>query len=349
MNFCSDNATGVAAEILAAIVAANDGATMPYGNDDLTKSAKAAIADVFECEADVFLLASGTAANALCLSVMAPPYGSIFCHAQSHIQNDECGAPEFYTGGAKLVPMEGDHGKILGPDLKSLIENTDPDVHHVRPAAVSITQSTEAGTVYTVDEVTGIADLAHSCGLKLHMDGARFANAVAAIGCSPAELTWRAGVDALSFGATKNGALAVEAAVLFDRGLAATFASRRMRGGHLLSKSRFLAAQFGAYLEQGRWLGYASHANAMAARLAAGIKGITGARILHPVQANEIFVSLPETVLKGLEGDGFEFYRWEGEASTTIRLVCAFNTESKDVDAFIDSTRTYADQQPANT
>jgi threonine aldolase len=343
MNFCSDNSTGAADEILAAIVAANDGATMPYGNDDLTRRAEAAIADVFECEADVFLLVSGTAANALCLSVMAPPFAAVYCHAQCHIHNDECGAPEFYTGGAKLVPLEGDHGKIRGPDLKTLLENADPDPHHVRPAAVSLTQSTEAGTVYSIDEIAGIADLAHGHGLKLHMDGARFANAVASLGCSPADLTWRAGVDALSFGATKNGALAAEAAVLFDRSLAATFASRRMRGGHLLSKSRFLAAQFDAYLTDGRWLGYAAHANAMAARLAAGIEGIAGARIVHPVQANEIFVSLPETVLKGLESDGFRFYRWGGEASTTIRLVCAFNTESKDVDAFVESARTYAD------
>ena len=344
MNFCSDNSTGAADEILAAIVAANDGATMPYGNDDLTRQAEAAIAEVFECEADVFLLASGTAANALCLSVMAPPYGAIYCHAQSHIHLDECGAPEFYTGGAKLVPMEGDHGRIRAADLKNLLHDYDPDVHHVRPAAVSITQSTEAGTVYSIDEIAAIADLAHGHGLKLHMDGARFANAVAGLGCSPADMTWRAGVDALSFGATKNGALAAEAAVLFDRSLAPTFASRRMRGGHLLSKSRFLAAQFDAYLSEGRWLDYASHANAMAARLAAGIEGIEGACILHPVQANEIFVSLPETVLKGLEGDGFGFYRWEGEASTTIRLVCAFNTKASDVDAFAEAARGHADR-----
>jgi threonine aldolase len=342
MNFCSDNSTGAADEILAAIVAANDGATMPYGNDDQTRGAEATIADVFECEADVFLLASGTAANALCLSVMAPPVGAVYCHARSHIHNDECGAPEFYTGGAKLVPLEGDHGRIRAPDLKTLLETVNPDVHYVRPAAVSLTQSTEAGTVYSIDEIAGIADLAHGHGLKLHMDGARFANAVAALGCSPADLTWRAGVDALSFGATKNGALAAEAVVLFDRSLAATFASRRMRGGHLLSKSRFLAAQFDAYLCDGRWLGYAAHANAMAARLAASIEGIAGARILHPVQANEIFVSLPETILKGLEGDGFGFYRWGGEASTTIRLVCAFNTTESDVDAFVESARGHA-------
>ncbi len=340
MNFCSDNTTGAADEILAAIAAANDGAVMPYGNDDLTRRAEAAIAEVFETEADVFLLASGTAANALCLSVMVPPFGAVYCHAQSHIQIDECGAPEFYTGGAKLEPMEGDHGRIRAADLKDLLENANPDVHHVPPGGVSITQSTEAGTVYAIDEIAEIADLAHGHGLKLHMDGARFANAVASLGCSPADLTWRAGVDALSFGATKNGAFCAEAAVLFDRGLAATFAFRRMRGGHLLSKSRFLAAQFDAYLTDGRWLDYAAHANAMAARLAAGIEGIAGARILHPVQANEIFVTLPETVLKGLESDGFGFYRWEGEAA--IRLVCAFNTDASDVDAFVEAARGHA-------
>lgn len=342
MNFCSDNAVGAAEEILAAIAAANDGAVMPYGDDDLTRRAQAAIAETFETEADVFLLASGTAANALCLSVMTPPFGAVYCHAQSHIQSDECGAPEFYTGGAKLAALEGDHGKIRAADLQALLENADPDVHHVPPAAVSITQSTEAGTVYAIDEIADIADLAHGHGLKVHMDGARFANAVASLGCSPADVTWRAGVDALSFGATKNGAFCAEAAVLFDRGLAPTFAFRRMRGGHLLSKSRFLAAQFDAYLSDGRWLRFAAHANAMAARLAAGLDGIAGARILHPVQANEVFVSLPEPVLRGLEGDGFRFYRWEGEESTTIRLVCAFNSGTGDVDAFAAAARRHA-------
>lgn len=342
MNFCSDNVTGAAPEVLAAIAAANEGAVMPYGNDDYTRAVERKIAAVFETEADVFMVATGTAANALCLSVMTPPFGAVFCHPDSHIHEDECGAPEFYTGGAKLVLLPDRGGKIAAADLAEALARPDHGVHHVQAAAVSITQASEAGTLYTPDEVRAISEVAHAQGLKVHMDGARFANAVAAVPAAPADLTWRAGVDALSFGASKNGALAAETAVLFDRSLAATFAYRRKRGGHLFSKMRLLAAQFDACLEDGRWLAWAGHANAMARRLADGLAAVPGARLRHECQANEVFVTLPEAVIAGLETDGFRFYRWEGPGSTTLRLVAAYNTRREDVDALIAAARRHA-------
>lgn len=339
MNFCSDNTTGMAPEILAALAAANDGNAIAYGDDDLTRRVEAAIGELFETEADVFMVATGTAANALSLSVMTQPYGGIYCHAESHLEVDECGAPEFYTGGAKLVLLESADGKIKADDLARRLAAPDHGVHHVQESALSLTQATEAGTVYTIDEVAGIAELAHGHGLAVHMDGARFANAVAALGCSPAAASWRAGVDILSFGASKNGALAAEAVVVFERSLAATLAFRRKRGGHLLSKMRFLAAQFEAYLEDGLWLRCAAHANAMARRLGEGLEGVPGAQLANPVDANEIFVTLPEAVIAGLLEDGFQFYRWPGEDSTVVRLVCAFNTRAEDVEAFIAAAR----------
>lgn len=335
MNFCSDNVTGAAPEILAAIATANDGPAMAYGDDPLTQRVERRIAEVFECEAEVFLVATGTAANSISLSVMAPPFGAIFCHPESHIECDECGAPEFYTGGAKLVHLPSADGKVHADSLAAALAAPDHGVHHVRAAAVSLTQASEAGTVYTPDEVRAVAEAAHDAGLKVHMDGARFANAVAALGCSPAETSWKVGVDILSFGASKNGALAAEAIVVFDRPLADQLAYRRKRGGHLFSKMRFLAAQFDAYLTDDLWLSLAAHANRAARRLADGLAGVPGARFLHPVEANEMFVELPEAAIRALEDAGFRFYRWPGEGARLLRLVTAWNTTDADVDAFV--------------
>jgi threonine aldolase len=343
MNFCSDNFAGADPEILAALTAANGGSVMAYGDDDLTRRVEAKIAGVFETAADVFLVATGTAANSLCLSVMAPPFGAVFCHPGSHIQMDECGAPEFFSGGAKLLPLPDHDGKIRAEDLRAALDVPNHGVHHVKEAAVSITQSSEAGTVYSIDEVRDIAAVAHEAGLMVHMDGARFANAVVGLGCSPAEATWRAGVDALSFGASKNGALGAEAAVLFERSLAETFAYRRKRSGHLFSKMRFLAAQFDAYLEDDLWLRNAAHANAMAARLADGLRAVPGASLRTPVEANELFPVLPEAVIQGLEEEGFQFYRWPGSVVPMVRLVTAFDTRMEDVDAFIASARRHGE------
>ena len=220
MNFCSDNVTGVSPEIMAAIVAANDGAAMSYGNDEYTQNLQAKFSELFETPVTVFPVATGSAANALALSVIAPPYGAIYCHAESHINVDECGAPEFYTGGAKLVTLTGNHGKIDAENLAKILNRAGAGfVRHVQPAGVSITQATEAGTIYNADEISQIAEVTHAHNLQLHMDGARFANAVASLGCSPADITWRTGVDVLSFGATKNGAMAAEAVVFFNQNL----------------------------------------------------------------------------------------------------------------------------------
>ncbi|MDJ0951443.1 MAG: low specificity L-threonine aldolase, partial [Alphaproteobacteria bacterium] len=343
MNFASDNTTIVAPEILAAIERANQGQAMPYGNDEITARLADRFAEVFETEVAVFPVAMGSAANSLGLATMTPPWGAIYCHEESHINMDECGAPEFYTGGAKLVAMAGAEGKLQAADLAERLGRAGTGVvHHVQPAAVSLTQSTEAGTVYTPDEIGAIAALCRAHTLGLQMDGARFANAVAALDCAPADITWRAGVDVLAFGATKNGAMAAEAVVFFRKDLAADFEFRRKRAGHLFSKMRFVSAQLEAYLADGLWLKNAAHANAMARRLADGLGAVEGARLLHPVEANEIFVALPEPVIRGLEGDGFLFYRWEGEGSTTLRLVTAFSSRQEDVDAFAAAARRHA-------
>lgn len=342
MNFCSDNVTAVAPEIMAALVAANEGAAMPYGNDEYSRRLEAKFSDLFETAVTVFPVATGSAANSLALSVMTPPFGAIYCHAESHINVDECGAPELYTGGAKLVTLPSSNGKIHASQLAKVLAVAGAGVvHHVQPSAVSITQASEAGTVYSTDEVRDIAEVIHAHGLRLHMDGARFANAVVSLGCSPADITWRAGVDALSFGATKNGAMAAEAVVFFNQSLAETFGYRRKRGGHLFSKMRFLSAQLEAYITDNLWLKNAAHANQMAAHLAEGLTELPGVHLCHPVEANEIFVQLPEEAIAGLLADGFQFYRWEGDDSTTLRLVTAFNTKQEDVTAFIQAARRY--------
>ncbi len=342
MNFCSDNVAGAAPEILDAVARANEGPAAAYGDDELSVRVAQKLADVFECQADVFFVTTGTAANALSLSVMAPPYGEIFCHPDAHIQVDECGAPELFTGGAKLTPLPSDDGKVHAGDLEAVLTAPDHGVHHVQAAALSITQASEAGTVYTPDEIRTLSTLAHDHGLSVHMDGARFANALVSLGCSPAEVTWKAGVDVLCFGASKNGALAAEAVVIFNKTLAETFAFRRKRGGHLISKMRFLAAQLDAYLEGDLWLKLARHANATAAKLAVGLKDVPGVSFMYTPQANEIFVELPENVILGLEADGFGFYRWPGDGAKAIRLVTAFNTRDEDVNAFIKSAKRHA-------
>jgi threonine aldolase len=343
MNFCSDNTAGAHPKILAALAAVNGGAAMPYGNDDVTRRVERKIRDLFERDCAVFLVGTGTAANALALAALAPNYGAVFCHPESHINMDECGAPEFYTGGAKLVGVPGAHGRMAAGELDRAVKAAGIGVvHHVQPAAVSITQATEAGTIYRASDIAALAEVAHRHGLALHMDGARFANALVHAGGSPADLTWRAGVDALSFGATKNGAFAAEAVVFFDPARAASLGFRRKRAGQLWSKMRFLAAQLDAYLDGDLWLANARHANSLAAELARGLASISGARIEHPVEANEIFVTLPEKAIGGLEADGFSFYRWLDATSTTLRLVTSFETDPAHVAAFIASARRHA-------
>jgi threonine aldolase len=334
VSFTSDNASGVAPEILRALADANEGAAMPYGEDAITRRVEKQLAEVFETDVVVFPVATGTAANALSLSVMVPPFGAVYCHEQAHVMVDECGAPEFYTGGAKLVPLSGANGKFDATGLAAAIKDVGV-VHAVQPAAVSLTQASEAGTVYTPTEIAAVAEVARGHGLGLHMDGARFANALVAGNHSPAEMTWKAGIEALSFGATKNGALGAEAVVFFKPELAATFAYRRKRGGHLFSKMRFLSAQLDAYLRDDLWLRNARHANAMAERLSTGLTAIAGVNLSHPVEANEIFARMPEAMIASLQAQGFGFYSWGAESRCEIRLVTSFDTNPEDVEAFI--------------
>ena len=341
MNFRSDNVSGIAPEILAAILAANSGDAPSYGADSITHRVTRRFAEIFEHEVAVFPVATGTAANALAVAALTPPWGAVYCHEDSHVQTDECAAPEFYAAGAKLVAVPGADAKLSPAAVEArMIEQG--VVHHAQPAAISISQATEAGTLYTPAEVAALGALAHRRGLALHMDGARFANAVAALGCSPAEITWRAGVDVLSFGATKNGALAAEAVIFFDPAKAADFAYRRKRGGHLFSKMRFLSAQLDAYLADDLWLRNARHANRVAARLADGLAQIAGARLRYPTQANEVFVELPEKAIRALAEAGFGFYRWGGESSPCLRLVAAFDSRLDDAEAFIAVARQHA-------
>jgi threonine aldolase len=344
MNFASDNVVGAAPEILAALIEANQGAAMPYGGDADTQRVCSRLSEVFETEVTVFPVATGSAANALALSVLSPPFGAIYCHTDAHINIDECGAPEFYTGGAKLVTLEGRHGKLPAADLASRLAQAGVGVvHHVQPAAVSITQATEAGTVYSIAEIKAIAQVAQAHQLPLHMDGARFANALVRLGCTPAEMTWKAGVDVLSFGATKNGAIAAEAVIFFKPELVKSFSYRRKRGGHLFSKMRFLSAQLEAYLQDELWLRLATHANQMADRLSQRLAELPGVTLAHPVEANEIFAYLPEAMIAGLLAEGFYFYRWTAsEAGTLVRLVTAFNTKEEDVEAFLNVAQRYA-------
>ena len=335
MNFASDNTSGISPEILAALAAANEGTVGSYGADPITARLEAKLADLFEHEVSVFPVATGTAANALALAAVTPPWGAVLCHPLAHIICDEANAPEFYTGGAKLVAVPGIDGKLAAADLAALLPGELGNVHSAQPAAISLTQATECGTAYRPSEIAEIATLAHRHGLAVHMDGARFANALVHLDVSPADLTWRSGVDVLSFGATKNGALGAEAIVFFDSARAKELPFRRKRAGHLFSKMRFLSAQLDAYVTDDLWRRNARHANLAAARLAEGLAALPGVRLRHPVEANELFVELPEAVISGLFEAGAKFYRWQGATSTCVRLVTAWNTADADVATFL--------------
>jgi threonine aldolase len=349
MNFASDNAAGIAPEILAAIAQANAGAALAYGQDDWTKRVEQKLAQLFEREVAVFLVPTGTAANALALAHLTPPWGAVLCHAEAHIAVDECGAPEFYGGGIKLIGLAGDGGKIAPATLRrALAEGQWGGPHHVSPAVLSLSQATEAGTIYRPSELRELADTAHQRGLAVHVDGARLANALARLNASLAQATWMAGVDALSFGATKGGALAAEAIVFFDPARGREMQERRKRGGHLISKHRFIAAQLEAYLADDLWLKLARHANAMADRLAAGLTG-AGLAPVWPVEANEVFAALPSHVDARLKAAGASYYPWTTDSlpngttlprdSILVRLVTSFATGVAEVDHFVAAVR----------
>lgn len=331
---------------MAAVNAANEGGMPSYGADALTARLQSAVNEVFETQVAIFPVATGTAANALALAQLVPPYGGVYCHEAAHIVTDECGAPEFFTGGAKLLGLPSADGRIGAEQLaESIAFANDMGVHHVKPAAVSLTQATECGTVYDPGEIAAIAAVAKRHRLAVHMDGARFANALAHLNCSPAAATWRCGVDALSLGATKNGTLCAEAVIFFDPAIARDFERRRKQAGHLWSKMRFLSAQLLAYLTDDLWLSNARHANAMATALARGLQDVPGVSLLQSVDANELFVALPERLVAALERDGFGFYRWPCpglRGAVAIRLVTSYATGSADVQAFVAAARELA-------
>jgi threonine aldolase len=332
MRFFSDNAAAACPEVMAALVEANRLDTA-YDGDAWSKRLNAAFSELFEREVEALWVATGTAANSLALAALCPPHGRIICHRSAHIEVDECGAPEFYTGGAKLLLGEGDAAKLTPETITDLLASVGKEVHQAPPSALSITNATEYGGVYTAVETAALGGLCKEHGLRFHVDGARFANAVVSLGASPADLTWRAGVDALSFGFTKNGGMSAEALILFDADLAKTIHYRRKRAGHLLSKGRYLAAQLLAMIEGGVWLRNARAANAAAARLA---EAAGPARLLHPVEANELFLQVGAEEAASLRAQGFDFYDWApGEA----RFVAAWDSDPAHVDALAAAIR----------
>ena len=345
MNFASDNTAGVAPEIMAALSQANEGFTLGYGNDAWTRRAEQRIAEVFKRDVAMFLVTTGTACNSLAIAHFTPPWGAVLCHEDAHIATDECGAPEFFGHGIKLVGLPGDGGKIAPGVLKAALEKPQWGApHHVAPSVLSLSQATEAGTIYRPDEIRALADIAHAHGLAVHMDGARLGNALARMNAPPDEATWKAGVDVLSFGATKGGAMAAEAIVFFDRERSAGMDRRRKRGGHLLSKHRFVAAQMEAYLTDDLWLRLARHANAMADRLSDRLAA-AGMPTVWPVEANEVFVLISRAARDRLKGQGAAFYERMADGlpksanvkpdSVLVRLVTSFATTTAEVDAFV--------------
>jgi threonine aldolase len=331
MRFFSDNAAAVHPKVMEAIAGANRLDTA-YDGDSLSARLDGAFSDLFETEVRAFWVSTGTAANCLALAALCPPYRGILCHRDAHIEVDEAGAPGFFTGGAKLMLLEGGGAKLSPETVAAACDRIRPDVHQVQPAVLSITNATEYGLVYRAGEVTALGRLAKERGLAFHMDGARFANALATTGDSPADVTWRAGVDALSFGFIKNGGLNAEALIVFRPELADEIAVRRKRAGHLLSKGRFLAAQILAMLDDDLWLANARAANA-AARVVAGA---APERLTYPVEANEIFLKLNADEADGLRAAGFDFYDWgPGE----IRLVTSWDQQGEEIERLASAIR----------
>src|SRR5882757_693922 len=333
MRFYSDNTATAAPEILAAITQANQGHTIAYGADPWTQRLDEVLGRFFGTEVRAFAVTTGTAANSLSLATLSPPWGAIYAHEEGHIGVDECGAPQFFTGGAQLVSLLGENAKLTPCVLRTAIDKHPANVHTVQPAIVSLTQATELGTAYRPDEIAAISKLAHERGLAVQMDGARFANAVAFLDCHPGDVTWRAGVDVLSFGATKNGALAAEAVVFFNRERVRDFEFRRKRAGHLISKSRFVAAQLLAYVESGVWQRNARRANSFAQQIGRA----AGSTLLYPVEANEVFARLGEDRKARLRTAGFEFYDWGPARSGEARFVASWDQREQDVTALCEA------------
>ncbi|MGP8034497.1 MAG: threonine aldolase family protein [Steroidobacteraceae bacterium] len=333
MRFFSDNTASACPEILAALAAANHGLARAYGDDEWTSRLDGTFSTFFGTPVRAFAVPTGTAANSLSLATLSPPYGAIFAHNEAHIAVDECGAPGFFSGGAQLALLEGEHGRLAPDAVEAALAAHPRHLHSVQPAALSLTQATELGTVYRAPALTAICESAHRHGLRVHMDGARFANAVAFLNCHPGDITWRAGVDVLSFGATKNGAFGAEAVVFFDPALVRDFELRRKRAGHLLSKSRYVAAQLLAYVETDLWMRNAQRTNTLAQKIGRA----AGTRLLHPVEANEVFLKLGATGKESLRRSGFEFYDWGAETAGEARIVVSWDQPETDVTALCEA------------
>ena len=339
IDFRSDNTHGCSPEIVEALTRAASGTATSYGGDDFTARLRKRCRDLFETDLEILPLGTGTGANSLAIAAMTPPWGAVFCHEEEHVHRDQMGAPEFFTGGAKLFPIAGRGGKVAPADLDHWIDTVGREGRTAVPACVSLTQATEAGAVYGVEEMKALGEVARARKVGVHVDGARFANAVAALGCSPADLTWRAGVAVLIFGATKNGAMGSELMVVFRKELVPALTTRIHRAGHRFSKMRFLSAQFEAYLENDLWLRNARRANETAARLAAGLRLVPGVEILHPVEANILFVRLPLPKAQSLRDRGILFYEMPLYGEGVVRLVTGFGTTDADVDALLAEVR----------
>lgn len=332
-HFASDNYSGICPEALATFLEANHGHEVSYGDDTWTTRASDLLREVFETDCEVFFVFNGTSANSLSLASLCQSYHSILCHEIAHVEVSECGAPEFFANGAKVLLLKGEEGKVHVSGIEPAVSRRN-DIHYPKPRALSLTQATEVGTVYTVAELQALREAANRYGLHMHMDGARFANAVAALGVAPKEITWKVGVDVLCFGGTKNGIAVGEAVVFFNHDLAREFDYRCKQGGQLASKMRFLSAPWVGMLRDGAWLRHARHSNAMASRLERRLRGIPGVTISYPVETNAVFARIPDAVVEGLHGRGWHFYTRIGGWDDS-RLMCSWDTTAEDVDAFI--------------
>ena len=357
MNFATDNTVGASGPVLEALVRANAGALAAYGADEITRRVEVKFAEIFERDCAVFLLATGTAANALSLAAAVPPWGMALCHREAHVIDDECGAPEFFMHGAKLVGLPGDGAKLSATAVSRYLASLPRTVKQMPPRALSISQVTECGLVYQLEEIAALGAVCREHHLAFHLDGARFANAVVSLGCTPAEMTWKQGVDIVSFGGTKNGCLMAEAIIVFDEALAESLAYRRKRAGQLISKGRLIAAQFEGYFAHDHWLANARHANQMAKMLADGLGELPGIRLGWPAQANEVFPILPRSVDQALRAAGILYHPWSetslpdgqrvGREEVLVRLVTSFATEQSEVRDCLEVARRAARREAA--
>jgi threonine aldolase len=314
------------------MVQANAGHEVSYGDDTWTDRASKLLREVFETDCEVFFVFNGTSANSLSLAALCQSYHSILCHELAHVEGSECGAPEFFANGTKVLLLPGSGGKIDPKSIASAV-NKRTDIHYPKPRALSLTQATEVGTLYSLDELKTLADVARHYQLRIQMDGARFANAVVSLGVKPKEITWQAGVDVLCFGGTKNGIAVGEAVVFFNKELAREFDYRCKQGGQLASKMRFLSAPWVGMLKDGAWLRHAEHANAMARRLDAAIRNLPGITVSYPVESNAVFARIPEPIVEALHAKGWKFYTRVGGWDES-RLMCSWDTTESDVDGF---------------